>query len=300
MGKGTRALVYIMIAVLVLTAGGAWVRRNRQRRLIAERPEVTLVETSRGDVQVSLLLVGKAEPLQRATLKSLVAGKLLSIASEGTVVKVNQAVASVENGPSLTAPFPGLVVSSTLTAGEIVSAGQNLLILANNNTIVIRTTIDELDYHRVYIDQPVHVTFEAVPDREFTGRVTRKALEARAQGDISLFDIWVEVSQPTGVMLGMTADCEIVFAQALDVLRVPNEAVFIEEQVTYVYAVDTDMTAHKQAVDVGVKNVSFTEIKSGISEGVNVVTSNIGQVVDGSKVRLRQTQRSNTGLLFRR
>ena len=300
MGKGTKAVVYIIIAALILGGGGLWARRARERRLVQERPEVTMARLSEGDVRLTLTLTGKAEPLQRATLKSLVAGKLLTVASEGTVVAENQVVATVQNGPNITAPFPGLIISSGIAAGELVTAGQNLLVLANNNTIVIRTTIDELDYHRISLGQEVQVTFEAVPGRSFTGQVTRKALEARAQGDISLFDIWIEVSQPTDVMLGMTADCEIVFAEARGVLRAPNEAVFYEDGVSYLYVVDGEMNVKKQAIEVGVKNVSFTEITSGVAVNTRVVTSNLGQVVEGGKVRLRQAQRNNPGLLFRR
>lgn len=292
--------MYIIIAALILSGGGLWARRIRERRLAQDRPEVTMAKLSAGDVRLSLTLTGKAEPLQRATLKSLIAGKLLTVAAEGSIVTQNQIVATVENGPNITAPFPGLIVSSTLAAGELVTGGQNILVLANNNTIVIRTTIDELDYHRVSLGQEVQVTFAAVPERSFTGQVTRKALEARAQGDISLFDIWIEVSQPTDVMLGMTADCEIVFAEAIAVLRAPNEAVFYEEGIAYIYVVDEEMTATKQAIEIGVKNVSFTEIKSGVAINANVVTSNLGLVIEGGKVRLRQSQRNNPSLLFRR
>jgi len=266
---------------------------------MAEQPEVTLARIVAGDVRQALSLTGKAEPIQRATLKAPVAGKLVSVVNEGTVVSQDVVVARIDNGPNITAPFPGLVVSSALVAGEFVTAGQNLLVLANNNTIVIRTTIDELDYHRIFIDQAVQVTFEAVPGREFIGRVTRKALEARAQGDVSVFDIWVEVDNPTDVMLGMTADCEIVFAEARDTLRAPNEAVFYENGTAYIYVVNNDMIATKQVVEVGIKDVSFTQV-NGVAQDSRVITSNLGLVVEGAKVRLRQAQRSNPGLLFRR
>lgn len=300
MGKGKRIVTYVIIVALLVTAGGVLARRNQQRRAFEARPEVTLARVTTGDVRVALTLSGKAEPIQRSTLKAPVAGKLTYVMAEGVNARKDQVVARIENGPDVTAPFPGLVVSSQLTAGEFVTAGQNLIVLANNNTIVIRTSIDEIDYHRVNINQQVNVSFEAVPGRSFVGKVTRKALEARAQGDVSLFDIWIEVNQPTDVMLGMTADLEIVFTEAKGVVRAPNEAVFYEEGKAYIYVVDSEMTAKKQEVTVGVKNVSFTEVQSGLSNNQRIVTSNLGNVVDGGKVRLRTAQRNNAGLLFRR
>lgn len=300
MGKGRRAITYAIVIVLLLGAGGVYVRRAQQRREFEARPEVTLARVSTGDVRVALSLSGKAEPIQRSILKAPAAGKLIFVLAEGVNARQNQVVARIENGPDVTAPFPGLIVSSQLTAGEFVTAGQNLMALANNNIIVIRTSIDELDYHRVSLSQPVSVTFEAVPGRSFVGKVTRKALEARAQGDISLFDVWVEIDQPTDVLLGMTADLEVVFSEVKNVVRAPNEAIFSDEGTAYVYVVDADMVAAKQQVVVGAKNVSFTEIKSGLSSDQRVITSNLGIVGDGGKVRLRAAQRNNAGLLFRR
>lgn len=75
---------------------------------------------------------------------------------------------------TIVAPFAGTVGSVDVRVGEMVSPGQPLATIGDLETLRVETTdLDEIDIVRVSVGQQVAVTFDALPDRVFQGRVTR-------------------------------------------------------------------------------------------------------------------------------
>jgi multidrug resistance efflux pump len=72
------------------------------------------------------------------------------------------------------APFQGNVGAVYVRAGELVSLGQPLLALGDLTTLRMETTdLDEIDVARVSVGQGATLTFDALPDKSFAGRVVR-------------------------------------------------------------------------------------------------------------------------------
>ncbi len=72
------------------------------------------------------------------------------------------------------APVAGTVGATHVRMGESVAPGQPLLTLGDLSTLRVETTdLDDVDVALVRLDQAATVTFDALPGREFTGRVTR-------------------------------------------------------------------------------------------------------------------------------
>jgi len=72
------------------------------------------------------------------------------------------------------APFAGTVGAVDVRVGELIAPGQSLITLGDLTTLRVETTdLDEIDVARVSVGQPADITFDALPERVFTGRVTR-------------------------------------------------------------------------------------------------------------------------------
>ncbi|MBN1812964.1 MAG: efflux RND transporter periplasmic adaptor subunit, partial [Anaerolineae bacterium] len=72
------------------------------------------------------------------------------------------------------APFAGAVGAVSVRAGELVAPGQPLVTLGDLSTLRVETTdLDEIDVARVAVGQRATITFDALGERVFTGRVTR-------------------------------------------------------------------------------------------------------------------------------
>lgn len=76
----------------------------------------------------------------------------------------------------ITAPFAGTVTGVDVRRGEFIVPGQMLITLGDLTTLRVETTdLDEIDVARITVGQEAVLTFDALPDRTFTGRVARIA-----------------------------------------------------------------------------------------------------------------------------
>lgn len=98
-------------------------------------------------------------------------------ASEAAVVQARAALEAAQVALERTevrAPLAGTVGTVEVRTGEWVAPGQPLVTLGDLSTLRVETTdLDEIDVARVAVGQEVDVTFDPLPERVFTGHVTR-------------------------------------------------------------------------------------------------------------------------------
>jgi len=72
------------------------------------------------------------------------------------------------------APLSGTIGTVDAREGELVTPGQALITLGDLATLRVETTdLDEIDVARVEVEQEVTVTFDALPEQDFTGHIMR-------------------------------------------------------------------------------------------------------------------------------
>ncbi len=109
------------------------------------------------------------------------------------------------------APFAGVVTQLDVEAGEAVTPGDVLLVLATLDQLQARSVdLTELDVARVAVGQPAVVLVDALPDVEMAGRVARIGLQSvDYRGDVT-YPIYVELQNPPpDLRWGMTAVIEV-------------------------------------------------------------------------------------------
>jgi len=87
----------------------------------------------------------------------------------------------------LKAPFAGSVARIITEQGEFVSPGVPVVSLSDSSTWYVETDdLTEIDIVQVAVGQPVRVTIDAIPDREFNGVVTDVAPRSEIKrGDVT-------------------------------------------------------------------------------------------------------------------
>jgi multidrug resistance efflux pump len=113
----------------------------------------------------------------------------------------------------LRAPFDGTVADVLVKKGDQVSLGQVVVALATLGQLEVHTTdLTELDVAPIAVGQPVRLTLDALPDREFRGTVDEIALRSGDyRGDV-VYQVIVSLDEPgetTGLRWGMTVVAEI-------------------------------------------------------------------------------------------
>ncbi len=86
---------------------------------------------------------------------------------------LQQALVGLAN-TELRAPFDGVVATLTIAVGEQAGAGSPVVLLADTSSWIVETSdLTEFDVINIKSGAPVRITFDAIPDLELPGEVTR-------------------------------------------------------------------------------------------------------------------------------
>ncbi len=182
---------------------------------------------------------------------------------------------------SLRTPADGQIIRRDGEVGDYIPVNQPVFFLAKSGIpLRISADVDEEDIPLVKNGQKVLIRADAFPGRVFHGEVT----EITPKGDPVARSYRVRVELPSGsaLMIGMTAEVNIVTVEKQDALLVPASAV----SGTDLWAV-RDGKLVRLPVQVGVKGRDRVEIASGLSDGEQVVTDPQEGLQSGETVRVR-------------
>ncbi len=213
-------------------------------------------------VQLDRLLNGPTEMQLRITETQLQIAQLA----------VDQAQAQLQRA-TLIAPFDGVVARNNLVIGELPPQGAAMQLIDTGNFFV-DVAVDETDIVDMQVGQVVSLRFDAVPDADVTGVVSRVAVTPTRAGQLVTYTVRVAID-PTDapIRIGMTATVSITVRELPNALVVPNRFIRIDRttQQAFVSVQQDDGTITDVPVTLGVRNETETEIVSGLVEGQVVV-----------------------------
>jgi HlyD family secretion protein len=134
--------------------------------------------------------------------------------------------------------------------------------------------MDEVDAPRIAAGLPVRVSLDALPKQPLNGKVRRVAPYVSAvEKQARTVDVEVDFERPAGInlLVGYSADVEIVLSSRPDVLRVPTATLIEGGKVMVLNAASGRLEERK--VKTGTANWEFTEIVEGLAEGERIVMS---------------------------
>lgn len=180
---------------------------------------------------------------------------------------------------TITSPISGTVIQKNVKAGDTVgtdtTASETLCTIYDLSYLVMVINVDELQVSDVSVGQSVQVTADAVPDKTYTGTVTRVSMKGTSSGGTTTYPVTVRIDETEGLRPGMNANAEIVTAEAGNALAVPNAAivrggyVLVTKDSPSAANADPDMTAPEGYVYVpvktGVSDDDYTQIISGVT-----------------------------------
>jgi HlyD family secretion protein len=179
----------------------------------------------------------------------------------------------------LRSPFAGVVAEVSAEKGEWITPSPPglpippVIEILDNEAIYISAPLDEVDVGRVRAGPPVRISLDAFPGQSFDGRVTRVApYVTDIEEQNRTFEIEVEFDDKefaATLLPGTSADVEVILEAAENVLRIPSYAVMEGSKVLVL----RDDTLVAVDIESGLKNWQFTEIRSGLEEGDQVVVS---------------------------
>jgi HlyD family secretion protein len=260
---------------------GVVTAQNGLNSASAARP--SSIDQSNAAVANAAAAVANAQRnVDNTTLRAPVAGTVSVLnGSVGEYVGASTGTSAVAPGSSAT--IPGASGASATGAGAGGSAaaqaasptrpgGTQFLVLDNINQFQVVLPFSESDAAQINANQPVKVTFDAVPDLTANGSVL--AVSPAGTAISGVISYYVTASLPQSdprLKAGMTAHGEVVTQSTNDVLAVPTNAVHKQNGAPAVTVVGADGTQREVTVTTGAVGDGLTQIVSGVQEGDNVV-----------------------------
>lgn len=267
-------------------ARDAAAKAKRRRELFEQKL------TSPEELQAAETLATQAETEYQNALIAQKDLKTQEIAIEVKKKDVDLAKAVVENDQialatakqrladtTVTAPMDGVVASLNVQKGQIIASGvtnvaggTTIMTLSDLSRIFVLASVDESDIGKVGPGQEVLITADAFAGTRFKGKVVRIATKGVNVSNVVTFEVKVEVTSENKSKLKpeMTANVQIVAAEAKDVLLVP---------VTGLTRKGGKMTAmlkknganEEREVTVGLTDGEKYEVTKGLAEGDVIV-----------------------------
>ncbi|MBA3916012.1 MAG: efflux RND transporter periplasmic adaptor subunit [Acidobacteriales bacterium] len=168
------------------------------------------------------------------------------------------------------APFDGEVYWLPLHEGQWVNTGELLLQMADLTHVMVRAFVDEPEIGRLSLNQPVEVTWDAIPGRVWTGKVNSMPAVIKLRGTRNVGDITAVVDNAELKLLpNVDVGVAIVTAEHKNVLAVPREAVRQYDNKLFVFEVVNDQLQRRD-VQTSISNLTDVEVSQGLQDNATV------------------------------
>jgi len=183
----------------------------------------------------------------------------------------------------LEAPADGHIIRRDGEVGELIPANTAIFWMSCCAPLRISAEVDEEDIPLVEPGQKVLLRADAFPDQTFDGFV--QAITPKGDATARSYRVRIGLKDETPLMIGMTAEANIIIAQREDALLVPTsaldgETVWIADQGTLV----------RKKVEVGARGQQQTEIRSGLADDAQVLLHPEEAQEEGMSVRAVQAK----------
>jgi len=249
---------------------GTTVRREliapTDAELLAARAAYELAQANLEDAQNYLKLLNG-----RKTIEEVPASSVTSL----TEAKLALDTAEAElRGTELIAPIGGTVTSINLNVGEEVGAEAVITISNLSQPYTLDAYLDETDWDKANVGYAATVTFDLLPDEAHAATVTQVYPMLDDASDTAMVHIVVQLDESLAVDLpaGSTASVDVVGGEALDVALVPVTALKEVEAGEYVVYIMKNGEPVEQEVEIGLQDILYAEVKSGLKAGDIVLT----------------------------
>lgn len=186
---------------------------------------------------------------------------------------------SQESTLTILAPSDGIIADFNKTPGGTCQPGEWLGSVFSSSDMNMWSRVDDTDVVLVKQGASAIVTFDALPGQIFDGTVDQVSNVGFTENGVTLFDVYIRVEGNAEVKSGMSAKARVGAGSVEDVLLVPLEAVFRENEQNMVEILDPDGTVRTAILELGLMNNRVAEVISGLQEGDLVITGSSGDIL---------------------
>jgi HlyD family secretion protein len=186
--------------------------------------------------------------------------------------RLDEAEAALRHAQSRTslsqvrAPIAGTVYGREVRSGSYVNAGDLVANIGRLDVLRVKVYVDEPELGRVVEGQPVTITWDALPGRQWHGRVDKKPTSIQPLGSRQVGEVICSIENEGRALIpGTNVNAEIRTAVAESALVIPKETLRHDAQGDYVLALKGDVL-ERRPVKKGIASITQAQILEGLGE----------------------------------
>lgn len=196
-----------------------------------------------------------------------------------------RALRTMQENTVLTSPVSGVVTVKNYDAGDLPS-GLPILTIEQQQPLKVVVAVNESEYPKVKVGQPVTVTFDTYGAEQFEGRV--HLIHPTIDPNSRTFQVEITITnRGDKIRTGMFARVKFNYGSSHSVV-VPDRAIQkqVGSGVRYVYVYHDGVVEFRE-VQLGQRMEDRYEVTGGLAAGTQVVVSGQSRLTDGAKVELQ-------------
>ena len=184
---------------------------------------------------------------------------------------------------SIKAPISGYVSERLVRVGNLVEMYQPVYRINSYDPLLAVLNVPERELSVLRKGLEVTVKLDALPDRVFTGKLTR--ISPVIDPATGTFRVTAEIKDPEKILKpGLFGRVDILYDLRENVPLIPRSAIISEDEASHVFLVGDDGQVQRRAIKLGYERNGLVEILEGLSVGDRVVTAGKGSLSDGARV----------------
>jgi membrane fusion protein (multidrug efflux system) len=191
----------------------------------------------------------------------------------------------------LRAPFSGIIGLRSVSVGDYVKEGADLVNLESIDPLKVDFRVPEVYMRQVQVGQSLQVQLDALPGKTFEGKVFAVNPLIDAAGRAVVIRAMVR-NPDTSLRPGMFARVRLITRDAQDALVLPEQALVPQGDQQFVFRIQ-DGKAVRTKVEVGQRRDAKVEILTGLAKDDVVVTAGQLKLRDGAPVTVAGAESAN-------
>lgn len=201
--------------------------------------------------------------------------------ARGQVLLAEQAIDQL----TITAPFDGTITARQVDPNGVAIPNTPLLQLSQLDQIIVDLQVGSTHIDQLQTGMKAYVLFEGI-EQPIEAKLDFLSPGVGIHGNQYQAQIIIE-NQNHQLFPGKLAKIDVEIKYYEDTLLVPIQAVFYQENNTFVYTMSNNQAILKE-IQLGERNKSYYRVISGLEVDEPVITSGRERVTDGSRVYIQK------------
>ncbi|HEX4895816.1 MAG TPA: efflux RND transporter periplasmic adaptor subunit, partial [Solimonas sp.] len=182
----------------------------------------------------------------------------------------------------ITAPFGAQAGLRTVSPGDYIAIGQELVNLEAMQHMKVDFRVDEAALPVLATGQPLSIEVDAYPGEQFAGELY--AIDPRVADATRSIALRARMANPDGRLRpGLFARVKVQLEKRTDAIVIPEQAVFPRGEQQFVYVVEDGKAALRE-IRLGQRQPGRAEVVSGLKAGEVLIVSGLQKLSPGAPV----------------